>query len=241
MIRKAFPALAIAALPLATTPAYGAEVQIASSGPVIELSIHETVDVEPDIATIGAGVTTDAPTAVEAMRQNSAEMQRVIERIKALGVDPKDIQTSGINLNARYDYNRTTQRQVFRGYQVSNRVSVKLREIDEVGEVLDALVASGATNLSGPNFSIDDDTQAKEAARKRAMKRAKDRAMSYARMAGYSDIRLLEISESIMAHRPMPIMRRAMADAEVSQVASAPVEPGLVQSGVSISVKYEMR
>jgi len=219
--------------------AQAANVEIQAQGPVVELSIHETIELEPDIATIGAGVSTEARSAVEAMRLNAVEMRRVINRIMELGVDEKDIQTSGINLNARYDYDRTNQRQVFRGYQVSNRVTVKLREIDQTGQVLDALVVAGATGLSGPSFSAEDDSAAKEQARNRAMERANSRAIAYANFAGYDAVKLLAVSESITGSSPMRTMARA--DAGLSMAAeSAPVQPGVISTGVSISVKYEM-
>ena len=231
-------ALAIAALSLA--PAHAATVEIEAEGPVIELSVFESVTTEPDLVTIGAGVTSEASTAVEALRQNSVEMRRVIDRIKSLGVDEKDIQTTGINLNARYDYNRETRKQEFRGYQVSNRVSVKLREIEETGEVLDALVVAGATDLSGPIFSIEDDEAAKDEARKRAIERAQKRAASYAAMLGYDEVRVLEISEAIRARGPMPEMVMRQAADEAISVSAAPVQPGQVSTGVSITIKYEM-
>jgi len=218
-------------------PATAAQVQIQATGPVVELSVSETVKAQPDLATIGAGVSTDAPTAVAAMRRNAVGMDAVIKRIKSLGVDADDIQTTGINLNARYDYDRTSQKQVFRGYSASNRVSVILRDVAKTGEVLDALVAAGATDLSGPQFSIDDDTAAKAQARKAAMDRAQGQAMEYATWAGYTGVRLLEVSESISGNQPMPMMQRAMV---ATEAAATPVQPGLVGTGVNVTVKYEM-
>lgn len=235
MFRYALP---IAALALASSPAAAANIEIATSGPVVELNITESVKAKPDIATIGAGVTTLAPTAVEAMRQNSREMSAVVDRIKALGIKPEDIQTAGINLYAQYDYDRTQQKQVFRGYQASNQVSVILRDLDDAGRTLDALVAAGATDLNGPTFSIDDDTEPKAAARKAALTRAYAQAREYAEVAGYADIRLLEISEAIYAQSPVAArMRVAASDAAEF---STPVEPGMVGTSVSISVKFEM-
>ncbi len=239
MIRPIASAAAVTAA-LVAAPLAAAEVQIQATGPVIELSITETVKAEPDIAGISAGVSTEARTAVEAMRMNAREMTAVIARIKALGIDEKDIQTTGINLNARYDYDRTSQRQIFRGYQVSNRVSVKLRGVERTGEVLDALVAAGATDINGPNFSVDDDTAAKAQARKAAMETARERAMEYASWSGYSGLRLLEINESVRSSQPRPMMRAMAADAEAIEVQSTPVQPGMVATGVTVSVKYEM-
>ena len=233
-------AIAFAAMSFASAPVvHAAEVQLAVSGPVIELDIYETIEIEPDTATVSAGVTTDAATAVEALRANSVEMQRVVERIKALEVDVKDIQTTGINLSPRYDYDSASQRPVFRGYQASNRVAVKLRKIERTGEVLDALVAAGATDIGGPAFSKDDDSDAREAARTRAMQRARERALRYAALAGYGDIRLLSISESVIAGGPMPVMEMVGKTAD-SISAAPPVQPGMISTGVSISVKYEM-
>src|SRR5688500_9880423 len=128
MIRHALP-LAAAAAAFAL-PASAAEVQVASQGPVVELQVTETVEAKPDIAQVSAGVTTEAPTAVEAMRANAAAMDGVIARLKSLGIAAEDIQTTGINLGAQYDYEQSRGRPTFRAYQASNRVSVKLRRID---------------------------------------------------------------------------------------------------------------
>jgi len=230
-----FALLLLAATFLATPAA--AEVQVTNNGPVVELTVNENVEAEPDLVTIGAGVTTQARTAVEAMRANATQMSSVIDRIKSLGVPERDIQTAGVSLGAQYDYNQATQRQVFRGYAASNRVSVKLRDIPRTGEVLDALVAAGATDLSGPDWSIEDDTAARAQARRAALETARAQALEYARAAGYADIRLLEISEAIASQPPMPYLRAVRA--EVAQAAT-PVQPGLVQAGVTVRVTYEM-
>jgi uncharacterized protein YggE len=235
MIRYALPLLLVTAL---TSPLAAAEIQIAATGPVVELTINENVEAEPDLATVSAGVTSQARTAVEAMRTNAQSMTAVVNRIKQLGVAERDIQTSGINLGAMYDYDQPNQRQVFRGYQASNRVSVKLRDIQRTGEVLDALVAAGATDLGGPDWSIDDDTAARSQARRTAMEKAQAQALDYARMAGYANVRLLEINESMISSRPMPMMAQ-MARAEAAD-ASTPVQPGMVQAGVVVTVKYEL-
>lgn len=239
MIRPAIALFAASALAL---PAHGlaaAEIEIEAEGPVVELNVFESVSVAPDIATIGAGVSTEAATATEALRQNSTEMTKVIARMKALGIAEKDIQTIGINLNAQYDYDQGSRRQMFRGYQVSNGVSVILRQIDKAGAVLDALVAAGVTDLSGPSFSIDNVEPAKDAARKRAIERAQARASGYAAMLGYDRAEVLAISESIEGREVMPEMAKMRMATDM--VASAvPVEPGMVSTGVSITIKYEL-
>jgi uncharacterized protein len=232
----AFVASAVAAAAILNAPVRAAEVQIAVSGPVVELTVSESVEVEPDQVNVGAGVTSEAPTAVEALRGNSAQMQQVIARLKQLGVAERDIQTTGINLGARYDYDQTAQRQVFRGYQASNRVAVKLREIGRAGEVLDALVAAGATDLSGPDFSVADDSAARAQARQRAMQTAQAQARDYARMAGYSDVRLVQVQEGVAPGVPQPLMRVQAMDA----AAAPPIQPGMVEAGVTIVTTFEL-
>jgi uncharacterized protein YggE len=239
MINRAF-ALTAATLALPATASAAPQIDLKPAGPVVELSVYESVDVAPDTATIGAGVSTTAATASEALRQNSAEMQKVVARIKALGIDTKDIQTAGINLNPQYDYDQASQRQVFRGYQAANRVSVTLRKIEDTGRVLDALVAAGATDLSGPSFSIADDTAATDQARTRAVARANAQAKAYAAMLGYQGAKVLAISEAIVGV-PMPFeMAKGRAATMDIAATAAPVEPGMVSAGVSVTVTYEL-
>jgi uncharacterized protein YggE len=236
MKRYALALLASAAL---ASPAAAAEVQIVATGPVIELGVSETVDSRPDMATVFAGVSTRAQTAVAAMKQNATKMTAVVAKIKALGVAEDDIQTAGINLSPQYDYNQATQSQVFRGYVASNRVSVKLRKIDNAGPVLDALVAAGANDIGGPEFSVDDDAAYRAEARRNALKRAEAQANEYARLTGYSGIKLLEINESISGQQPpMPLLRSVKLEA--AQDAATPVQPGLVGTVVNLTVKYEL-
>ena len=237
MIRYALPLLAATAF---VSPAMAAEVQIAAKGPVIELGVSETVKGRPDIVTVGAGVSTDAPTAVAAMQQNAKAMDGVIARIRALGIAKDDVQTAGINLNAQYDYDQRQQKQVFRGYRASNTVNITLRDVNKAGPVLDALVAAGATDLNGPNFAIDNDKPAKDQARKAAMETARAQALDYARMAGYSDIRLLEINETVGQSRPMPMLAKTAAFDAQAAAAPTPVEPGQVGNTLTLSFQYRL-
>jgi len=223
------------AIGLVATPA-AAEVKVTSQGPVIALTVSESVAAEPDIATVSAGVTTLARTAVESLRQNSDAMSNVIDRLEALGVESSDIQTSGVSLYPQYDYDQATQQQMFTGYRVANRVSVKLRDIDRTGQVLDELVSAGATDIGGIAWSIDNPEPAQAQARAVALESARERALGMAQGAGYSDIRLLEISESVSAGRPMPVTM----DVQEARAGSVPVRPGQVETGVTVSVTYEM-
>jgi uncharacterized protein YggE len=230
-------ALPIAAAIAVAFPVSAAEVQIVAQGPVVELTMTESVAARPDIAEIGAGVTTQAQTAVAAMDANAGAMNAVIERIKALGIAERDIQTSGISLFPQYDYDQQARQQVFRGYQVTNRVQVTLRGIERTGEALDALVAAGATDLSGPTWSVADPKAARAQAREQALAASREQALGYARAAGYANIRLLQISEATPPGGPVPMIKLAARDAAEQ---STPVQPGEVQEGITITVTYEL-
>ena len=236
MIRYALAVLAVSALPAAAT---AAEVQIQAQAPVVELSVSETVNSAPDMAQVGTGVTTRAQSAKEAVRLNAVAMQKVVDRLKTLGLAAKDIQTSNFNLNAQFTYPQGGGTPVFAGYEASNQVSAKVRQIDRVGEVLDALVAAGATNINGPSFMLDDPTALQQTARTRAFQRGLAMAQDYAKMAGYTGVRLLEVSENVQAGGPPP-PAPPMPVAFRAQLAKTPIEPGEVGTVVTLTLKYEM-
>lgn len=238
MIRPAIALLAAAAVSLPVA-APAAEIQMQVTNPVVELSVADVVQSTPDVVQIGAGVTTRAATAQEAVRLNAIEMDRVIKKLKSIGIAGKDIQTLNFNLNPQYQYRSDGQPPLFVGYDVNNTVNVKLRDLKRAGEVLDTLVATGANNVYGPNFMLEDDKAAKAAARQNAFKNGLAQAREFARMAGYKDVRLLEVSESYQSFGPMPVAMEARI-AAAPPAPKTPIEPGEVGTGVTLGLKYEM-
>lgn len=239
---KAFTALPLillgAALPLAAASAQTTPSVVPVSGPVVNLSVTESVDSAPDMATVGTGVQTRALTAKEAMTLNAATMDKLIAAILKTGVDRKDVQTSGINLNPQYDYNNRTEGQgpKFLGYEASNQLSVKIRKIAIVGDVIDKMVGAGATNINGPNFGIADDAPVLEKARSKAIAASKARADYYAAQTGYRSARLLSISETGEIARPMPMMMAS--DIRVTAQKRTEIEPGQLSTSVTLTVQY---
>lgn len=225
---------------MAAVPAQAATITIPVQNPVVELTLTETVQSAPDTAQVGAGVQVRAPTASEAMRRNAEQMDKVIARLRQIGIERKDIQTANFSLNAQYQYRNDGQQPVFLGYEASNMVNVTLRKLDKVGDALDALVAAGANNLYGPNFSLENDRIAKAEARKLAFRQAEAQARDYARMAGFAGLHLLEISETYAQSGPMPVSPRAVDVTSAKAEAATPVEPGRVGTAATVTVKYEM-
>lgn len=232
----AVPAIAAMALGPGNV-AQAAEVGISATGPVVELQVMQQVLGDPDKAIVSAGVTTRAQTAQGAMQQNAVEMKKVLNRLDALGIRRDYVQTSGIRLNPQYDY-RSGEQPLFTGYEAANTVTIELRDIDAVGETLDALVASGATNINGPNWGIVDADAAKSQARKAAFDQSLAQARDYARMAGFADVKLLSVAESLGMSAPVQ-ERMVMADAS-SGAAKTPTRPGQVATQVTLSTTFEL-
>ncbi len=232
---------AAAAVSIPAMAAAQTNVTIAETAPVVTLNVTETVDAAPDQVVVGTGVQTRAPTAAQAMRDNAAKMDRLITTLAKAGIAKKDIQTSGINLNAQYDYNNQNGQPAgprFIGYEASNQVTIKLRDIKKTGPLLDTLVEAGATNVNGPSFSIEDPTPMLTQARAAALKTAKAQADFYAQAAGYRSARLLSIAESNSGGRPPMPMLASRFKADVAE--ATPVEPGQVGSSVTLTVQYAL-
>lgn len=208
----------------------------ASDGTLLSVSSRAEARKAPEIATFSAGVVTQAADGNAALRQNAEQMNRVLAAIKAAGVADKDVQTSGISLNPQYRYEENQPPRIT-GYQASNTVNVKLREVAKMGKVLDALVASGANQVNGPSFGIDDPEPLYDRARLDALKAARARAETYAGALGVRVRRIVSISEGGAA-MPSPMPRMAMMKAEAYD--STPVAAGESSVSVNLDVVFEL-
>ena len=167
MVRKTLlTAAATLVLPLAlpATAAMAEGVTYVAQAPVIELSVSETVKAAPDMATISTGVQAKGATAQEALRQASIRTDSLLGALKSLGIADKDIQTTQFSVGQDYDYSGNKPRLI--GYIASSSLSVTIRDLSQVGKVLDVLTGAGATDLNGPNFSIADDSKQRAEARR---------------------------------------------------------------------------
>ena len=233
MRKSIFAALALAgvALPAAAMAQAVTAVAQTTTGTRLDISATGEVSRVPDIAIISAGVTTLNRSAVTAIEQNAARMERVRAALKRAGIADKDIQTSSFNLNPEYRYIEN-QSPVLTGYRVSNQVSVRFRDIKATGAILDALVAEGANQINGPSLTIDKPEQAMDEARLKAIAVGQARAELYARALGKRVVRLLIVSESggYAVPPPMPMMRQMAAD---SGAAKSAIDPGEQQIQIS--------
>ena len=227
-------ALAAVATPSAAqTAAQSGTVQIMQTAPALNLSAYGEVKTAPDMATISFGVQTEAPTAAAAMRDNAARMTQVMQALRRAGVAERDIQTSGLNLQAQYDY-QENQPPKLRGYQASNRVTVRVMDLTKVGATVDAVVAAGVNQIDGVGFGLKDPTTAENEARTKAVQALQAKARLYAQALGVQlgGIRSLNEGGGYTPQPPMPMfaMRAQAMDSG----------GGTSVSGGELSVKIEV-
>lgn len=216
-----------------------AQQSVSSDGTLVSVQANADVTRVPDVATVSAGVVTQAADANAAMRANAAEMDKVMSAIRAAGTAERDIQTSGINLNPQYRY-AENQPPVITGYQASNTVSLKVRDIGKLGKVLDALVASGANQVNGPMFEIDEPEAAYDEARRAALAKSQARAKMYADALGLRVRRIVSIDEGGGFRPPVPMPMMAMARAEKGAAYDTAVSPGETTLSASLNVVFEL-
>ena len=239
---KTMLALMISAAAMTAAPA-AAQDAVAVVRPVagtrLDISATGNVSRVPDLAIISAGVVTKSPTASGAIADNAARMERVRAALKRAGIADRDIQTSSINLNPDYRYDNN-QPPVLTGYQASNSVSIRFRDIRNSGKILDALVAQGANQINGPSLTIDKPEAAYDEARTKALAAGRARADLYARSLGMRVTRLLSVSEggTNMPRPPYPMAM--MAQAERSDAKTA-IEPGSQDLELTLAMSFELQ
>lgn len=196
----------------------------------ITVSGEGSTSVAPDMASISIGVHEEAASAREAMDRMSAALGPVLDELAASGIAPGDIRTSALTLAGRYIYPENAEPELT-GYSASSSIEIRLRDLDRVGTVLDAVVSEGANRLSGISFGLSDPGAAQDEARRAAVADARARAELYAEAAGVALGEVLTITES-GGHTPMP-MAYAMRES-----APAPVAPGKIEISASVTIIY---
>lgn len=194
----------------------------------------------PDVATLSAGVITQASEADAAMRDNALRMDRVMTALRAAGIPARDIQTSGIHLIPQYRYVEGAPPAIT-GYQASNTVNVKVRALGKLGTVLDALVAHGANQINGPSFDIDDPDAVLQQARIAAVRKAQSQARTYADALGMRIVRIVSLNEGgASLPPPQEPMLRALDAPAASLAKTTVVAPGETTVSVSVNMVFEL-
>ncbi|MFN3501415.1 MAG: SIMPL domain-containing protein [Allorhizobium sp.] len=216
---------------------------VAAEGQLREATIMVSGEGEaaiaPDMAVISLSVVRDAETAGEALSANSAAMREVLAALKEQGIAEKDVQTTDFSIQPKYKQeNRTDgtyEAPVIVGYTVSNGLTVRVRDLAKLGEIIDRSVTLGVNQGGGITFTNDDPETAIEAARKQAVEKAAAKAKTLTEAAGVRIGRIVEISENFA--RPMPQMYAAAPMAKMADE-SVPIASGENRYSVTVNITY---
>ena len=190
-----------------------------------------TVSVPPDMATIHLGVTTQAASAREASDANARRMTALLTAIKGGGIAESDIQTSSLSLQPQMGGGNTPR---ITGFQASNQVTVKVRDLAALSGLLDKTIAAGANDVSGIEFAVSDRSKALDRARRDAIDDARRKAELYAAAAGAKVGTVVTITETTHQPPARPMMHT------MREAASVPIQPGEQKLQVSVTVSYEL-
>ena len=222
-------ALAVPGVALAAERAPAAHIDVTGEGEMA---------VKPDLAILTLTVMREAPTASEALTADNKAMGDVISSLKATGIADRDLQTANLSIVPRYSTatpRKTDEPAKIVAYQVANTLSVRVRDIGKVGEVIDKAVKLGVNEDGAIEFANADPSAATTEARERAVADAIKKAHTLADAAGVKVGKVLRISEQSYAPRPMPMRAKTFAAAE-----AVPVAPGENNYRVTVSMTFEL-
>lgn len=191
-----------------------------------------SVSAVPDQAIVTAGVVTNSDSARAALSENTKKMSQVFAALKDINVEDRDVSTSNFNISPNWEHGPNGSRQ--KGYQVSNQVTVRLRDVTFVGAALDTLVRAGANQAGGVQFLVEDQDTLLDTARAEAVAKAKARATLYADAAGVKLGKIVEITEG-GAPGPMPMFASRTASME-----AAPIAAGEQDLSVSVTITWSL-
>jgi uncharacterized protein YggE len=203
--------------------------------PQIAVASRGEVKVNPDRANIQISVQTRAETAAAAASENARKQKAVIDGLRALGIDAKDISTAGYNVypEQRYEPNKEP---VIVGYNVTNTLSVDLKSINMVGPAIDAALAKGANMINSLQFFASNTDAARQEAIAIAVKKARSDADAAARAAGGSITGLLEIN--VGAYYPPPPRPLEMKVRGAVASSDTPISAGDLTISVDVSTRW---
>jgi uncharacterized protein len=224
-------ALAVAVPLGAQQPALVQQPQIVTSG-------QAETQITPDRARIFLTVETRAATAAAAADENARRQRTVIDRLRGMGIGSEQLGTSGFSVQPEYQYDpqgRNPPRVT--GYVARNTIRAEVRQIDRIGPVIDAAIASGANSIGGLDFYSSNVESARRSALAEAVQKSRSDAEVMANAAGGRLGSLLELSTS-SGSPPPPMPRFVMAQAAAVRAADTPINPGEQTLTVQVSARW---
>lgn len=193
---------------------------------------------KPDIAMVSLGMHTQGFVSQQVINDNNGVMNAVIDAVKNLGIDQKDIQTTSYNVSPVYDY--TDRGRVFKGYSLDQQISVKIRNFDKISDVLDKATSLGATTVGDLQFTIDNPELVRADARAKAIEAAKTKAVELASQSGLKLGKLINISEG-GSYAPQPMYAQASMLDKASASIAPSIQSGQLEVNSSVTLTYLLK
>ena len=211
-----------------------------SMPPQVVVSASEEVDVAPDRAHLTVAVETRGRTSQLASQENARLATAILEAIRRAGIPAAQVRTVGLTVNPEYRYPEGGGRPTVVGYQAQNSVRVEIRDLSKVGAVVDATLAAGATNLSGPYFTLANPDSARREALATAVSRAQADAQVMARAAGQKLGVVLELSSGGGVEQPMFDRGPMLMAARAESAPETPVATGTIKVRASVTMRIQL-
>ncbi len=197
--------------------------------------------VQHDLAVVTVGVVSQAGHAKDALAENSKATGEVIAAAKQAGIEANDLETTRVSVQPQYSYPPSGSREPRKivGYEVSNALSIRVRELDKLGPLLDRLVVAGANQIRNVELSVAEPGPSRDLARAAAMKDAVRKAGIYAEAAGVRIVRVISIAEGQQDGPRPPVLRTLAAGAPEAR-AAVPVEAGEQEFRSRVTAVFEI-
>ncbi len=246
-----FAFLAILSIALIVWVAIDINDRLSESENIITVSATSEVYAKPDLALTTFSVVTEAKTVGEAMADNTAKMNAVIASVKSQGVEDKDLKTTNFNISPRYEWYDSTNcplyasycypgQRVLVGYEVTQSLQVKIRDLAKVGDIVQGATEAGANEVGDLQFTIDNEDLLKEEARGKAIEEAKTKAEILAGQLGIRLVKIISFSEN--GYVPYPLYAAAeTAPSGKGGGVTLDIQTGENKISVMVSITYQIR
>lgn len=236
--RRALKLAALMSALMAATPALSqtAAPEMAAAPAHVIVTGEGRAEVTPDMAQMMLGVSDRGDTAAAAMAAIATRMTKVVEALKAQGIEARDIQTSGLTVAPQFNYDQNGAPPQLMGYAASNMVTVRVRDLAKLGAIMDEVIAAGATDFNGLTYGLNDPAPVEDAARRDAVAKARARAELYAGELGMKLGPVRMLSEQAIMAAPQPMMMRS--DASYGKGGAMPLESGELSVTATVNVEY---
>ena len=207
----------------------------------VTVSAEGKITAKPDVAIVALSVVSQGATVKDVTKDGNTKMDAVIGAVKSLGVESKDVTSSQYNLYPEYSY--STKIPKLTGYRLDQEITVKVRKLEAVEDVLDAGIKAGSNQVGQLSFEIDDASGVKMQAREIAFAKAKEKADQMAAAVGVKLGRVITFSEDAAGQvYPQAYANYSMdAMKTVSAVPAPSIEPGSKEISLTVSVTYEIQ